>query len=357
MKKTPLYDEHLALNAKMVHFGDWLMPLSYSSMVDEHNSVRKNTGIFDVSHMGEIEVSGKGALDFINYWTPNNVAKLSVGKAHYTVILKENGTIVDDMLVYRLKEDSFLLVVNALNIEKDYDYLISKGHDDTEILNRSDEYAQIAVQGRYAVNIIEKLTNRDCSELPLFSFFLHNNIIISRTGYTGEDGFELYMENSKAPSIWKSLIELGADHGITPCGLGSRDSLRLEAGLPLYGHELDENTTPIEADLSWIVKFKKGDFISKDILKKQKKEGTEKLLIGLEISDKSIPRKDYKIFCDGEEIGIVTSGTKSPFTKKSIAMGYVPPIYNNDESKLFIQIRNKMISANIVKKSFFNRDY
>lgn len=361
MKKTPLYDEHLASGAKIIHFGEWLMPVSYSSMVQEHGIVRTNVGIFDVSHMGEFEISGSNAENFLNFYTPNNVSRLSVGRAHYTNLLREDGTIVDDLLIYRLKEDRFLLVVNALNLDKDFNYFQKNLYDNTSLINKSDDYALVALQGRYAVNIMQGLTGMDLSELKPFSFFMHSHngfdLLISRTGYTGEDGFEIYMPPDIAPDIWKTLMDKGREYAIQPCGLGARDSLRLEAGLPLYGNDMDDTTTPIEADLSWIVKFKKGDFIAKDILKTQSKEGTSRILAGIELADKAIPRKGYRIFYQGKEAGVITSGTKSPHTNKSIAMGYIPPEMNIIGNQIEVEIRNKMAVGKIVKKPFFYRNY
>lgn len=361
MKKTPLYDEHVSLGAKIIHFGDWLMPVSYSSMVEEHVNVRTNAGLFDVSHMGEFFVSGPQAQEFLDYYTPNNVKKLVPGKIHYTNLLTPGGTIVDDLLIYRIEEEKFLLVVNALNIEKDFAYLKSSLKHDAVLENKSDEYAQVALQGRHAVKIIEKMTEKDLSEMKMFTFFYwHLNgseMIISRTGYTGEDGFEIYMPAGIAVKVWNTLLDLGREYSVCPCGLGARDSLRLEAGLPLYGNDIDDTTTPIEADLSWIVKFKKGDFIAKDLLKSQSKEGTRRILTGIQVLDKAIPRQGYKIFSDEKEIGIITSGTKSPYTNKSIAMGYILPELNNLDREIQVQVRNKFADAKIVTKTFFERDY
>lgn len=330
-------------------------------MKEEHNNVRENVGLFDVSHMGEFIVSGEDALSFLNHWTPNNVAKLKIGKAHYTNILREDGTIVDDLLIYRLKEDNFLLVVNALNIDKDFEYLNKHKYANMELVNKSDEYAQVAIQGRYAGKIIEEWLNIDVSEMTLFSFIVHDyenySLIISRTGYTGEDGFEVYMPRDIACNVWTALLNKGKKYNICPCGLGARDSLRLEAALPLYGNDMDDTTTPVEADLAWIIKFKKGDFIAKELLKKQKKEGTQRILAGIELIDKGIPRQGYKIFIEGKESGIITSGLKSPWTGRTIAMGYIPPSYNELNREIHIEIRNKTARAKIVKKPFFERDY
>ncbi len=361
MKKTPLYDEHVTLGAKIIHFGDWLMPVSYSSMVEEHVNVRKNVGLFDVSHMGEFIVSGNKALEYLNYYTPNSVHKLKIGRAHYTNLLRTDGTIVDDLLIYRLGEDTYLLVVNALNIDKDFDYLKKNLYEGVELVNKSDEYSQIAVQGRHAVKIIEKITGKDLSEMKLFSFFMFDHegseLLISRTGYTGEDGFEIYMPPRVAVKIWNMVMKTGSDYNICACGLGARDSLRLEAGLPLYGNDLDDTTTPIEADLSWIVKFKKDDFAGRGILKKQHDEGTSRILTGIEILEKAIPRQGYRMFIDEKEVGVITSGTKSPYTNKSIAMGYIIPELNTLDKEVQVQVRNKFAEGKIVKKTFFERDY
>lgn len=359
MKKTALYDTHVAANGRIIHFGDWLMPVSYSSLTEEHNTVRTKVGLFDVSHMGEFLVTGEKATDFLDHFTPNRVKRLKIGRAHYTNLLTDKATIVDDLLIYKLKEQEYLLVVNALNTDKDLAYIMANRWPGAHVENKSSAFSQLALQGPKALPLMETFCGKDLADMRHFSFFLYSingqEAIISRTGYTGEDGFEIYLPWSLGPHVWDKLMDLGAAFDIKPCGLGARDSLRLEAALPLYGNDIDETTTPIEADLGWIVKLKKGEFLGRDILLQQKEQGPAKKLTGFEVTGRGIPRKGYKILADGKEIGHITSGTKSPYTQRAIAMGYIPPAYTEPGREVLIQIRKHQVPARVVSRPFFEK--
>lgn len=319
--KTPIYEEHLAAGGRMVEFAGFELPVQYSSLTEEHHAVRTRAGLFDVSHMGEIVIRGSSALDFVQLISCNDHQKMTVGRAQYTGIMYPEGTFVDDTLVHKMADDEYLLVVNAANRHKNVAYLteLAAGIDDVEVIDLSDDYAQLALQGPLAQEILQPLTPEELSELKYYRFIegdvAGTAAIIARTGYTGEDGFELYVAPSAAPGLWRAILDSGQPHGVLPAGLGARDTLRFEAGLSLYGNDIDSTTTPLEAGLGWIVKFKKGDYIGRDVLEHQKEEGVERKLIGFEMRERGIARHGYPVLLakdDTEPVGRVTSGTQSP---------------------------------------------
>ncbi|MDR2621807.1 MAG: glycine cleavage system aminomethyltransferase GcvT [Dysgonamonadaceae bacterium] len=359
MKKTPFNAIHHALGAKMHEFAGYDMPVEYSGIIDEHNTVVNNAGVFDVSHMGEFWVKGPNALALVQRITSNDVSALPVGKAQYTCFPNENGGIIDDLLVYHYEPEKYMLVVNASNIEKDWNWCVKNNTVGAELENASDHIAQLAVQGPLALRTLQKLTDIDLATIPYYSFTTGKlagveNVIISNTGYTGCGGFELYFYPEYAVNIWNAIFEAGAESGIKPVGLGARDTLRLEAGFPLYGNELDDTTSPLQAGLGWITKFTEGNhFISRPILEAQKAQGLTRKLVGFEMVEKGIARHGYEIVnAAGEIIGNVTSGSISPATKKAIGMGYVKPEYAALSTSIFIRIRNKDIEAVVVKPPF-----
>jgi aminomethyltransferase len=361
MQKTPLNEIHRQLGAKMVPFAGFEMPVEYTGITNEHMAVRKAAGMFDVSHMGEFWVKGPGAFDFVQYITSNNVAGLPVGKAQYSCMPNKKGGIVDDLIVYHYEEEKYMLVVNAANIQKDWEWCNENNRAGAELENASSRISLIAVQGPVAVEIMQPLTSVDLASIPFYAFKVGDfagieNVIISNTGYTGSGGFELYIYNEDAPKVWEALMNEGADKGMLPAGLGARDTLRLEAGLALYGNDLNDSTSPIEAGLGWITKFVDGnDFISRPILEKQKKEGVQKRLKGFVLEDRGIPRKDYEIVDrSGNIIGEVTSGTMSPMLKKGIGMGYLKKGFWEVDTEIFIRIRNRDLKARVVKTPFVN---
>ena len=330
MKTTPFTEKHIALGAKMHEFAGYNMPIEYSGIIDEHLTVCNGVGVFDVSHMGEFWVKGPHALDFLQKVTSNNVAALVPGKIQYTCFPNEDGGIVDDLLVYQYEPEKYLLVVNASNIEKDWNWCISHNTEGAELENSSDNMAQLAVQGPKAIQALQKLTDINLADIPYYTFKVgefagEKNVIISNTGYTGAGGFELYFYPDAAMKIWDAVFEAGAEFGIKPIGLGARDTLRLEMGFCLYGNDLDDTTSPIEAGLGWITKFVDGkNFTNRSMLEKQKAEGTVRKLVGFEMIDRGIPRHGYELTtAEGDKIGVVTSGTMSPIRKIGIGMGYV----------------------------------
>ncbi len=359
MKNTALTQKHIELGAKMAEFAGYNMPISYEGIKDEHNAVRESVGIFDVSHMGEFIISGKNALPLIQFITSNNAAKLEIGDAQYSCFPNKNGGIVDDLIVYRLGKEKFLLVVNASNIEKDWNWIVENNKDfNAELKNISDEIGLIAVQGPKADDTIQKITNVHLSSVKFYDFRIGTvagieNVIISATGYTGSGGFEIYAPKNKTAEIWDALMVAGKEFNIQPCGLGARDTLRLEMGYCLYGNDINDTTSPIEAGLSWITKVKKGLFNSQSIFATQKKEGTSKKLVGFLMEDKRVPRQHYQIEDnDGNQIGEVTSGTSSPTLEKSIGMGYVHKEFASIGSELLIVMRNKKFPAKVIKLPF-----
>lgn len=359
MKTTPFTEKHISLGAKMHEFAGYNMPIEYSGIIDEHLTVCNAVGVFDVSHMGEFWVKGPNALAFLQKVTSNNVAALTPGKVQYTCFPNEEGGIVDDLLVYHYEPEKYLLVVNASNIEKDWNWCVSHNTEGAELENASDHMAQLAVQGPKAILALQKLTSINLSELPYYTFTHgefagEKDVIISNTGYTGAGGFELYFYPEAAMKIWNAVFEAGEEFGIKPIGLGARDTLRLEMGFCLYGNDLDDTTSPIEAGLGWITKFVEGkDFTNRAELERQKKEGVTRKLCAFELVDKGIPRHGYEIV-DAEDnvIGVVTSGTMSPVLKKGVGMGYVKPEYAKVGSEFFVKVRNRNLKAQVVKAPF-----
>ncbi|MDH6344122.1 aminomethyltransferase [Parabacteroides sp. PFB2-12] len=359
MKTTPFTDVHIALGAKMHEFAGFNMPIEYTGIIDEHMTVVEGAGVFDVSHMGEFWVKGPNALAFLQKITSNDVAALEPGRIQYACFPNETGGIVDDLLVYCYDPEKYLLVVNAGNLQKDWDWCVSHNTVGAELENSSDNIGQLAIQGPKATEILQRLTPVDLSAIPYYSFVTGEfagcpNVIISNTGYTGAGGFELYFYPSDAMTIWNAIFEAGKPEGIKPVGLGARDTLRLEAGFCLYGNDLSETTSPIEAGLGWITKFVEGkDFINRAELERQKKEGVTRKLCPFEMIDKGIPRHGYEIVdAEGNVIGEVTSGTMSPFLKKGIGMGYVKPEYTKVGTEFFIQVRNRNLKAQVIKAPF-----
>ena len=358
MNKTALYDKHVSLGAKIVPFAGFDMPVQYSGVTEEHFAVREKVGIFDVSHMGQFFVEGPSAKDLLQFVGTNNVDSLENGKAQYTCLPNGNGGIVDDLIVYKMADEKYFVVVNASNIEKDWNH-ISKHNEKfgAKLTNASDEMSLIAIQGPKATETLQKLTETNLSEIPYYHFTEgkiagFDDVIISNTGYTGSGGFEIYFKNENAVKIWEAITEAGEEFGLIPCGLASRDTLRLEKGFCLYGNDIDDSTSPLEAGLGWITKFEK-DFVDKELLTKQKEEGITRKLVGFEMQEKAIPRHDYLVVdAEGNEIGKVTSGTMSPMKKIGIGLAYVAKPHFKIDSEIFIQIRNKNIPAKVVKLPF-----
>lgn len=363
MKKTALNQVHRQLGARMVEFAGFEMPLEYTGVTDEHLTVRTKVGLFDISHMGEIWVKGKGALNFLQKITSNDVSMLVPGKAQYSCFPNGKGGIVDDIIVYMYEDEKYLLVVNASNTDKDYEWIKKHSSPDVIIENSSDKISQIAVQGPLAQKTLQKLTKTDLSKISSFNFITGNiagadDVIISATGYTGSGGFELYCYNKDTVSIWNSLMEAGKEFGIKPIGLAARDTLRLEAGLCLYGNDIDDTTSPLEAGLGWIIKFDRKDgLIDREYLSEQRKNGISRKLIGFKMVDRGIPRHLYEILDkDNHRIGEVTSGTMSPYLKNGIGMGYVKTGFEKEGSEIFISIRNKPVKAMVTKMPFFKKE-
>lgn len=358
MKYIVLNDTHIALGAKMVEFAGYNMPVTYAGLGKEHIAVRENVGIFDVSHMGEFRVKGPNALALIQKVTSNDASKLEDGQVQYSCLPNETGGIVDDLLVYRVNENEYFLVVNASNIDKDWAHISKYNAEfNAEIVNESDALSLFAVQGPNAVKVLESLTDLNLAEMKYYTFGIGKfagveNAIVSATGYTGAGGFEIYVPNEKALDVWNAIMEAGKELGIEPCGLGARDTLRLEKAFCLYGHEIDDNTNPMEAGLGWITKFTK-DFVGREFAEKIKQEGAKNKLVGFELTERGIPRQGYEIVnAAGEVIGRVTSGTQSPSLNKAIGLGYVPAEYSALDTQIFIKIREKNIAAKVVKTPF-----
>lgn len=359
MKTTPFTGKHIALGAKMHEFAGYNMPIEYSGIIDEHLTVCQGVGVFDVSHMGEFWVKGPHALDFIQRVTSNNAAVLTPGKVQYTCFPNETGGIVDDLLVYDYGQEKYLLVVNAANIEKDWNWCVSHNTVGAELENASDRMGQLAVQGPKALPTLQKLTSLDLSEVPYYHFRVGDfagvpQVIISNTGYTGAGGFELYFYPEDADRIWNAIFEAGAEFGIKPVGLGARDTLRLEMGFCLYGNDIDDTTSPIEAGLGWITKFVEGkEFTNRAALEKQKAEGVSRKLVGFEMKDRGIPRHGYKLVdAEGTEIGHVTSGTMSPIRKIGIGLGYVQIAFSKPGTEIYLDNRGRKLKAQVVKPPF-----
>jgi aminomethyltransferase len=354
--KTPFYDKHIQANAKMIEFAGFIMPIQYKGMVSEHLAVRENIGLFDLSHMGEFEVTGKDALAFLEKTTTNDVSSLEPGKIQYSCMPNEKGGIVDDLLVYCIDKDKYFLVVNGANIEKDYNWLESNLFGDVNLKNISDETALLAIQGPNAQKLLEKITDYDLESMPYYTHaeasIAGENIFFSRTGYTGEDGFELYFNPKIAGTMWNAITETGEPLGLELIGLGARDTLRLEMKMALYGNDITDTTSPVEAGLSWIVNFDK-DFIGSEIIKQQKIDKPKRRLICLELEGRAFPRHGYEIYEGDELIGEVTSGTFSPSLQKPIALGYLPRLKTKSGIKVEVAIRNKRFTAMVVKPPFY----
>jgi aminomethyltransferase len=360
MKNTALSAKHIALGAKMVPFAGYNMPVQYEGVNAEHETVRNSVGVFDVSHMGEFLLTGPNALALIQKVTTNDASTLTIGRAQYSCLPNGKGGIVDDLIVYRMKEEQYLLVVNASNIEKDWNWISSHNNLGVEMKNLSDDYSLLAIQGPKAVEAMQALTSVNLSEINYYHFEVGDfagieHVIISATGYTGSGGFEIYCKNSEAEQVWDRVFEAGAAFGIKPIGLAARDTLRLEMGFCLYGNDIDDTTSPLEAGLGWITKFTK-EFVDSDFLKKQKEAGVTRKLVAFEMVDRGIPRHDYPIEdANGNVIGKVTSGTMSPTMKIAIGLGYVTTEHAAIDSEIFVSIRDKGVKAKVVKLPFYKK--
>lgn len=358
LKRTPLYSLHRELGAKIVEFGGWEMPVQYSGILEEHRAVRERAGIFDVSHMGELEIRGPGALEALQRLTPNDVSKLADGRCHYSAFLTERGTYVDDLLVYRRAADNFMLVVNASNTPKDFAWAKSHATGDVAMKDRTEDYALLSVQGPRAVALCSRLCSSDPSQLPYYGFstmeVLGAPALVSRTGYTGEDGFELCVPAQDAERIFRRVLEEGRGDDVLPCGLGARDTLRLEAKMALYGNDIDDTVTPWEADLGWTVKMKKGDFIGRDSLERQKQEGVPRKLVGFEMTDRGIARHGYPARTASGP-GVVTSGTHSPTFAHPIGLALLPTAASAVGTEFSVDIRGRQARARVVETPFYKR--
>jgi aminomethyltransferase len=361
LKRTAFHSIHVALGAKMVEFGGFEMPVLYKGIVAEHNAVRERVGIFDVSHMGEVTVKGPKALDFIQKITVNNAASLADGQAQYSAMCYEHGGIVDDLLVYKRGDDDYLLVINAANVDKDYAWMQQNAIEGAELKNVSDDYSLLAVQGPKAVETLAKLTDVDLGSIEYYHF-VEGTVagvpaILSRTGYTGELGFELYFASdvTSGEKVWNAIMEAGHEFGIEPAGLGARDTLRLEMGYCLYGHDIDETTNPIEAGLGWITKVDKGEFNGRDAIVAVKEAKPKRKLVGFEMNERAIPRQHYEIAVDGEIVGEVTSGTSSPTLGRGVGMGYVQSAYSKPGTTIAVVVRDKHIPATVVRPPFVKK--
>lgn len=360
LKRTPLYGEHVALGAKMVPFAGFEMPVQYpSGITAEHRAVREAAGLFDVSHMGEFIVRGPQALDLIQKVTVNDASTMDIGQAQYSAMCTAKGGVIDDLIVYRF-DDRYMLVVNASNLEKDLVWIQGQAAElDVEVEDRSDAMGLVAIQGPVAREILRPLADIDVDDVKYYRF-LEGSVggvpaVISGTGYTGEDGFELYVDAADSVTVWRALLEAGEKHGLIPAGLGSRDSLRLEVGYALYGNDLDDEHTPLEAGLGWITKLGKGDFIGRDALAKQKESGVPRRLVGLRLTERGFPRPGYGIVSGGEAVGVVTSGTVSPSLGYGVAMGYVPPELSKPDTELQIDVRGRTLGAVVQRPPFYTQ--
>lgn len=364
LKKTPLNEVHRELGGKMVDFGGWDMPVQYTAgVIEEHLRTRTAAGLFDVSHMGEIWVEGPDAIAFVNRITTNDVTKLADGQAHYSALTNESGGVVDDLLVYRFGPEKLLLVVNAGTTEKDWDWIVSRKQDESiSLTNASADFCQIAVQGPKAVSILQELTETDLETIKYYWFTTGKvdgvDAIISRTGYTGEDGFEIYAAPEFAVQLWNKLLDTGkfgeAD-GILPCGLAARNTLRLESGMSLYGHELADDISPLEAGLGWITKLQKGEFVGRGALAEQKENGLVRKLVGFEMIDRGIARDGFEVFVGDRKVGIVTSGSPAPFLKKNIGLAFLPVEFANIGQEIKIDVRGKLLTAAVIETPFYRR--
>lgn len=363
LKRTPLFEEYQKLGAKTIDFGGWDLPVQFSSIKEEHEATRTQAGLFDVSHMGEVLVEGPNSLDFLQKMLTNDVSKLEPNKAQYTIMCYENGGTVDDLIVYQLAEDQYLLVVNAANREKDFGWLKEHQIEGVSIKDISDEYVQLAIQGPKAEAILQALTTTDLSKIKFFHFEqnvalegVDETALVSRTGYTGEDGFEIYLNASSGPQLWQAILKAGEPFGVQPIGLGARDTLRFEANLALYGQELSKDITPIEAGLGFAVKVKKDtDFIGKEKLKQQKDQGPSRKLVGIEMIDKGIPRTSYDVLYGEDSIGFVTTGTQSPTLGKNVGLALLDADYTDVGTEVTVQVRKRRLQAKVVPTPFYKR--
>lgn len=359
LKRTPLYDVHRASGAKMVDFGGWEMPVQYSGLIDEHQTVRRGVGLFDVSHMGEIEIRGPDAARLTDFATTNAVSKLKTGQAQYSGLLYEHGGFVDDILVHKVADDHYFICCNASNQEKDYEHIRSLNRFHAAVEFASERYAQLAIQGPKALATLQKLTPVELAPIRYY-WFTEGTVSgvparIARTGYTGEDGFEIYIAPDRAPRIWNEILEAGREFGIKPCGLGARNTLRLEAKMALYGHEIHASITPLEADLAWIVKMDKGDFIGRSALARQKEKGVSRKLVGFEMRGRGIGRDGYEVAVDGTPVGWVTSGSPAPALNKNIGLCYLPVERARIGGAIQVTVRDQPVAAEIVETPFYKR--
>jgi aminomethyltransferase len=359
LSRTPLNEVHRACSARMVDFGGWDMPVQYTGVVDEHKAVRTAVGLFDVSHMGEIEIRGPEALKLVDHVSTNAASRLAIGQAHYSGLLYEHGGFVDDILVHKVADDSYFLCVNASNQDKDFEHIRSHNHFDCEVDFAGPRYAQLAIQGPKALQVASQLTDANLAAIRYYwfidSIFAGVPARIARTGYTGEDGFEVYLAPEEAPRVWKAILDAGAPFGIKQCGLGARNTLRLEAAMSLYGHEIGPSITPFDAGLGWIVKLDKGDFVGRDALVKQKEKGRTRALAGFEMRERGIARDGYEVFLDGAVAGWVTSGSPAPSLDKNIGLCFLPADRAKVGEKIGILIRNQTVEAEVVPTPFYKR--
>ena len=361
VKKTPLNARHRAAGGRMVEYGGWDMPVEYSGIVDEHLAVRSRAGLFDVSHMGQIEIAGRDALAVVQHITTNDASRLAIGQAHYSALPTPEGTFVDDVLTYRMADDHYLLVVNAANIVKDFAWIAKNiaGMGDAAAVNTSSRYALVAVQGPLAREILQPLTGINLGEIKYYWFMTGEvagvRVTVSRTGYTGEDGFEIFVPPASAERVWDAVLAGGRPAGLIPAGLGARDTLRLEAAMRLYGNDIDETTTVLEADLGWTIGWKKAGFIGADVLRRQKAEGVSRRLVGFEVLDRAIARRGHDVYVDGNKAGAVTSGTQTPYLKKAIGMAYLPVERSAPGSWFEIDVRGRRVRAEVVPLPFYKR--
>lgn len=359
LKKTPLFDAHVAAGGRMVPFAGFEMPVQYTGVVDEHRAVREAVGLFDVSHMGEVEFTGPRALEVVDRIITNDLQKIDDMQAVYTVMCKPDGTIIDDLVVYRFSPERIFICVNASNRAKDFAWMKEQAKGDCEVKDVGDDYAQIAVQGPKAEELVGRLTEADVKSVGRYRFttgqVAGKEAIIARTGYTGEDGFELYVASADGAAVWAALLEKGEDLGVKPAGLGARDSLRLEVCYPLYGNDIDETTNPYEAGLAWVVKLKKDDFVGKAALEAVKADGPKRKLVGIEPTGRGIARQGYPILVTGEKVGEVTSGTMGPTVGKAVALGYVPAEHSKVGTAIQIEVRNKPVDAVVAPRPFLKK--
>jgi aminomethyltransferase len=360
LKKTPLFQLYKEYRAKTIGFGGWELPVLFSGIKEEHQAVRERAGLFDVSHMGEIVVKGDDSEKFLQKMVTNDVSRLKTGRAMYTAMCYENGGTVDDLLIYKLNEKVYLLVVNAANTESDFQWLQGHLEGDVTVENESEHWGQLAIQGPMAEKVLQKLVDIDLSKLKAFTFQMNVDIqgskaLVSRTGYTGEDGFEIYCRPVDAPDMWKNILKAGKEENVLPCGLGARDTLRFEACLPLYGQELSADITPLEAGIGFAVKLHKEEFIGKEALNIQKERGTQRKIVGLEMIERGIPRHGYPIFSDDQPIGYITSGTQSPTLKKNIGLALLKSEFAHLGSEVQVEIRQQKLAAKVVETPFYKR--